>query len=299
MIELNIFKTKLELHFSFFLLVLMISFTGGSLFAGAAILFSFLHELVHGKVAKILGYTPEKISMGLFGGIIHIREEFIKPKDELVIHLSGPLFNLAVASILFGFASSTKFTNMDIAENWITSILWANLVLGLFNLMPFYPLDGGKIVRLYLAFFCGYGKAEKISRIFSLLFSLFLFLLGIYLVQYNVLNLMICALAINLYIARKQEYSFIFYKVSKNIEAGRIPDKSKIVVCKENLRAMKVVEAYKPLERRLFTIVNDKGSYKGQLSEEELLAGIFDCGVYADFSKLLDSKKKRNGEHHS
>ncbi|WP_156900451.1 site-2 protease family protein [Anaerovorax odorimutans] len=264
-----------------------------------SIIFSFLHELVHGKAAKCLGYTPEKISMGLFGGILHVREEFIKPKHEIIIHLCGPLFNIAVATLFYIITNYYIFMRIDFIRNLFVSILIANLILGIFNLMPFYPLDGGKIIKLYFAFFLGYGRAEKISRSFSLLFVFLLFILGIYLLQYNLFNIIICALAINLYIARRQENSFIFYKVSKDIESGIISNKSKIVVCKENFPAMKVIETYKPLERRLFTIVNDKGSYKGQLSEEELLQGIYDCGVYADFNKLLKSKKKRNGENHS
>lgn len=299
MLEVNILKIKLELHISLLILLIIIAFTGGGIFAVSSILFSFLHELVHGKIARKLGYHPEKISMGMFGGVLQIREDFIKPRDELMIHLSGPLFNLAIASVLYCILNSPKIEELAYAEVILTPVLIANLVLGIFNLMPFYPLDGGKIVKLYLAFFFGYGKAEKLSRFFSLIFSLSLFFLGLYLVQYNVLNIIICALAVNLYIARRQEYSFIFYKVSKNIEEGKIVDRSKIVVCKENIRAMKVVESYKPQERRIFTIVNDRGTYKGQLSEEELLAGIYDCGIYADFNKLLTSKKKRNGEYHS
>lgn len=284
MFTYNILGIKIELHYSFFLLLFLIILSGNSVFAASTAIFSLFHELVHDRVARLLGYTPEKISAGLFGGVLHIREVFIRPLDELMIHLSGPFSNLIFALIFYvGYLYSPY--------SWIEPIVLSNIILSLFNLMPFYPLDGGKIIGLYLAMFLGYGRSEKISKVFSIIFSLFLFLLGIYLVQYNVLNLLISALAINLFVVGKQDNSFILYKVTRNIEESK-KNKSRIVVCREDVKAIKILEKYKPLENRMFTIVNDKGSYKGQLSEEELLNGIYNCGIYADFSKLLDMKKK-------
>lgn len=254
-------------------------------------MFSFLHEFAHRAAGKYLGYSPEKISMGLFGGVLHIREGFVRPLDELLIHLAGPFFNIIMAAL---FYCAFLFYPLAIMETLVLS----NLVLGLFNLMPFYPLDGGKIVGLYLAIFLGYGRSEKISRVFSLLFSLFFFLLGIYLVQYSMLNLLISVLAVNLYIAAKQDNSFIFYRVSREIQQNKT-NRSRIVVVREGVSAMRILERYKPFENRWITVVNERGCYRGQLSEEELLDGVYHCGIYADFHKLLKhkKKKKRNGEN--
>ncbi len=282
MFSFNIWHTKVEVHFSLFIL-LFIAFIGDYIFAVSSMIFSFLHEFMHKKVAVLLGYSPEKISYGLFGGVLHLREGFVRPLDELLIHLSGPLFNILAAYILYGFY-------LHYYVLWLEPVIIANAVLAIYNLMPFYPLDGGKITDLYLAIFLGYGKSQKISRFFSLLFSVSLFLLGIYLVQYNVLNLFLCALAVNLYAARKQDNGFIFYKITRNIEEGK-SGTPQIVVCKEDMRAVKVIEQYKPMQNRMFTIVSDKGKYKGQLSETELLDGIYYCGIYADFTKLLNYKR--------
>ncbi|MEG1930309.1 MAG: site-2 protease family protein [Anaerovorax sp.] len=294
---------NLEIHYSYFILVGILLFGVNGNFVVSSALFSFLHELVHGGVAKKLGYTPEKISLGLFGGVLHLREGFLNPRDELFIHLAGPLFNLTLSLCLFLFVKFQFLLEDNLVETYLFPILVSNLILGIFNLMPFYPLDGGKILELYLAFFCGYGTAKRISQILSVIFSIFLFIFGIYLIQYNVLNSIICGLALNLYIAKKQENTFIFYKVSKNMEQSKDLEKnkknkrknkrSKLVVYREGQRAMKVIESYKPGDNHIFTIVNDHGSYKGQLTEEELLAGIYDCGVYADFGKLLELKKRK------
>ena len=140
---------------------------------------------------------------------------------------------------------------------WLESVILANVILALFNLMPFYPLDGGKITDLYLAMFLGYGRSQKISRLFSLVFSVFLFLLGLYLIQYSLMNVFLCALAVNLYIARKQDNSFIFYKITRNIEEEK-DGSPQIMVCKEDTKVIKVIERYKPMQNRMFTIVSDK-----------------------------------------
>ena len=284
MFRFQLFHTKVELHGSLFLLLLLIALSGNSIFAASSLMFSFLHELAHRATAIQLGYSPEKISYGLFGGVLHLREGFIQPVDELLIHLSGPFFNIVAAFLLYAFYQYYDYP-------WFEPMILANIILAIYNLMPFFPLDGGKIVDLYLAIFLGYGRSQNISRFFSLLFTVFLFLLGIYLVQYNVLNLFLSALAVNLYIARRQDNSFIFYKITRNIEDGIKNGNEKIVVCREDMKAIKIIERYRPLESRLFTIVTDKGKYKGQLTETELLNGIYYCGIYADFKRLLDFKR--------
>lgn len=292
MIQFYLKGIKTEIHYSFFLLIILVTLTGNSLIAFSSAFFSLIHELAHGIVAQTLGYHPEKISAGLFGGVLHLNETVIKPLDELWIHLAGPFFNILVATLFYG-------VSFFYSPNWVNELILCNLILGIFNLMPFYPLDGGKIISLYLTFFFGYGKAERFSQIFSQIFSVFLFFFGLYLVQYNVMNLLISALAVNLAIVTKEDNHFIFYKLTKHIESETKNPKPKMIICNQYLSAIKVLQAYRPDECRLFTIVNRNGSYKGQLSEEEVLSGIYDCGIYADFHKLLvwkRKKKQKNGE---
>jgi stage IV sporulation protein FB len=288
MFRLQVFGTKVEFHFSVFLLLLIIILSGNSVFAAASVLFSLLHEFAHQAMAVRLGYTPEKISFGLFGGVLHIREGFVKPRHELMIHLSGPFFNILTAVLLYGFY-------LYFYLPWLQPAILANAVLALYNLMPFYPLDGGKITDLYMAAFLGYGRSQKISRVFSLIFSVFLFLLGIYLVQYNVWNLFLSALAVNLYMARKLDNGFIFYKITRTMEDESKSGNPKLLICREDLKAVRIIERYKPMDNRLFTVVSSRGKYRGQLTEKELLNGIYYCGIYADFKTLLEYKRSLNG----
>ncbi|GAB1475328.1 hypothetical protein MASR2M70_01600 [Bacillota bacterium] len=132
-----------------------------------------------------------------------LKEGHIKPASELLIHSAGPFFNLVTALASYCIMMITGW-------EWVFEIIAANLIIALFNLMPFYPLDGGKLLKIYLTRFLGFRMGYDISRILSYLFSILLFLFGLYLVQYNLVNLIICALAVNLYIAGRDDgrYSF-------------------------------------------------------------------------------------------
>lgn len=289
MMTCEILGIRTEFHLSYFFLAAALILSGHSLLAASSMGFSFLHELAHAAAALMLGYTPQKISAGIFGGILHLRESVIRPRDQLIIHLAGPAFNVMAAALFFGVFLVLGHDDL----RWLLQLTTANLVLGLFNLMPFYPLDGGKLFNLYLAFFFGFARAERVSQFFSRLFSFSLFLLGIYLVKYNWMNLLISALGINLAIAEKDDHSFLFYKLTQTIEQGCAGQKEKIRVCRSDASALAILRSYRPQENRLFTIVDKKGSYKGQLTEDDVLSGIYQCGIYADFSRLLAWKREQ------
>lgn len=287
MISFQIFNTKVEVDGSILLLFIAAAASGQALFVVMTFIFSILHEFIHYMTASLFNYKSEKIAFGIFGGILYLKESFIKPVHELLIHVSGPLSNLIIAFVLINIY---KTNHSDI----IKDLIFINIILGAFNLLPFYPLDGGKIIRLYISFFLGYGRALKITTFFSGLFSFFLLIFGIYLVQYNLVNLLICAAAANIYFITRHEKSYIFYKIIKNIdESSRLHNQSKIIVCKTNMKIIKLLETYNPLHKRIFTVVNEKGNYRGQLSESDILNGIYNYGIYTDLDKLTEMKRRK------
>ncbi|MDO4553132.1 MAG: hypothetical protein Q4C22_06300 [Bacillota bacterium] len=192
---------QIQLHVSLLLLILLLTLAGQGGLALLTVFFTILHECCHGAAARALGYTPERITAGLFGGVLFLKEAFRPPAADLLIHLAGPFFNLASAALFFRIYLEQRLP-------WLELLIQINLALGLFNLLPFYPLDGGKVTELYLLRFFGSGVANGISRFFSLSFALFLFFLGIYLVQYSIINLLLSALALNLYLSFRRESSF-------------------------------------------------------------------------------------------
>ncbi len=206
MININFFGLRLHIHVTFLFLMSLLFWIGNWRLAIFSAAFSGMHECAHACTAKALGYTPERVSAGLFGGVLHLKEGYVKPADELLIHSAGPLSNLIMALAVYPFYLQTEWP-------WLYDVLAANIVLALFNLMPFYPLDGGKLTGVCIARLAGYSRAYCISKTFSVIFTLSLFILGLYLVQYNVVNLLICALAVNLFMAGREDSRYSFYRL--------------------------------------------------------------------------------------
>lgn len=180
--------------------ILLFSVIGKAEIFITALLFSFLHETAHLLIAKLLKYSPEKITVNMFGEVLHLKEGYILPEHEILIHISGPVFNLISALLFF-------LLYTDRAVDWFGTIAAVNSVLGLYNLLPFYPLDGGKIVFVYLKFFMDEKIALRLIFGFAKVFLIFNFFLGIYLVQYSLLNCLISLLSLNIYFSIIRETS--------------------------------------------------------------------------------------------
>jgi len=105
------------------------------------------HELGHSLVSNRLGLPVPRITLFIFGGIAQLSREPERPRDEFVIAVAGPLvsFMLALGFGALAWAGTVMIRPLLImAGQWLGMI---NLVLALFNLLPAFPLDGGRILR--------------------------------------------------------------------------------------------------------------------------------------------------------
>ena len=111
----------------------------------------YAHELAHALVARAFGIPVRTISLFLLGGMAHITRESPSPRAELAIALVGPVTSVVIG--LVGVVAS--LTLWDVAPPAAALGLWLatmNLPLGIFNLVPAYPLDGGRVLRGLLWF---------------------------------------------------------------------------------------------------------------------------------------------------
>jgi Zn-dependent protease/predicted transcriptional regulator len=123
-----------------------ISLLGAMLFFGSVL----VHELMHAFVARRRGFTVTDITLYLFGGATQANIESKGPADEFIVSIVGPLTSFGLA-ILFGIARATVLAVEDGALAGILGYLaWANTLLGVFNLLPGLPLDGGRVLRSVL-----------------------------------------------------------------------------------------------------------------------------------------------------
>jgi Zn-dependent protease/CBS domain-containing protein len=109
------------------------------------------HELAHAMVARAFGIPVRTISLFLLGGMAHITRESPSPRAELLIAVVGPAASLAVGLV----AALASLTLWDVAPPVAALGLWLammNIPLAIFNLVPAYPLDGGRVLRALLWF---------------------------------------------------------------------------------------------------------------------------------------------------
>lgn len=119
---------------------------------GAALLFFasvLAHELAHSLVALTQGIPVERITLFALGGLSALKRDATRPRDELVVALVGPLLSLVLGAALWATWSTLLRDDMTLGAI-VFYLAYGNLALGAFNLIPVYPLDGGRALRALL-----------------------------------------------------------------------------------------------------------------------------------------------------
>jgi Zn-dependent protease len=140
------------------------------------LIFSIIvHELGHAIAARKLNVPIERIHLFLFGGMAELRHRPLRPSDELLISLSGPLASLILALLLWPLMLLVK-PYFFVEYHVIQFILYVNLLLALFNMIPVYPLDGGRSMRaLFWKFTDNYYRSSvKMYRTGAMIIGLIL-----------------------------------------------------------------------------------------------------------------------------
>lgn len=156
-------------------MILLLSLYGKALLGIILFLSVLLHEFGHALVARKLGYRPVNITLFALGGLARIEGNLRNSGfKEAIYSVAGPLVNFIIAGIIFIFY--TIFPTLAASEILIWTFR-ANLILGIFNMLPIFPLDGGHILRSILSEYISFFKATYISAGIGLIFSIGLIIL--------------------------------------------------------------------------------------------------------------------------
>jgi Zn-dependent protease len=143
--------------------------------AAALLLFAsvLLHELAHALVAVGHGVSVGGITLHIFGGVSQLDSEPETPRAEFLIAIVGPLTSFAIAGIAHGLGRLvTAPSSADALAGYLAAV---NVVVGVFNLLPAFPLDGGRVLRA--ALWAWSGRLDSATRVASRIGSAFALLM--------------------------------------------------------------------------------------------------------------------------
>ncbi|MBT8236202.1 MAG: site-2 protease family protein [Bacteroidia bacterium] len=193
---------RIEVHWTFILLLIWVVFldirrggnTTSALLNIALILFLFvcvvLHELGHSLTARKFNISTKQITLLPIGGVASIEKMPENPKQELLVALAGPAVNVVLAFLLYLVVPIKTYLSLDPSnlENLLSApsfqtllfyLFVANVMLVVFNLIPAFPMDGGRVLRALLSFGMDRVKATDIAASIGQVFAVIFFVLGL------------------------------------------------------------------------------------------------------------------------
>jgi Zn-dependent protease len=196
--SINMFRVRgiqISLHFSFLLLLAYACDEGwkegglpGLYWSGGTVIALFccvvLHELGHSLTGISLGYRVRRIQLSLFGGVAEFDSIPRSPSKEILITVAGPAVNFAIAGILWGILKVAGNSVLLTTTPWgdfISTLATWNIWVALFNMIPAYPMDGGRIVRATLAMRMPYLKASYVALVIARVVTIIGAIIALYL----------------------------------------------------------------------------------------------------------------------
>ncbi len=287
------FGIPTRIHWTFWILILWIVYTNAS--QGAAgidtlwyILFVFaiftcvvLHELGHALAARRYGIGTRSITILPIGGVASLEKMPDRPVQELVVAIAGPMVNVLIAlalgvslsvsgSLSVGQETLEGMTRIE-ASNFLLAMFFVNIMLVIFNMIPAFPMDGGRVLRAILAMSMSKVKATEwavnVGKLFAILFVFWGFSSNPFLIF----------IALFIVISAQGELEMVrsaHFLHSRSIRDVVMKD---YTLLDENSPLSSAVEALLNGQEKQFLVANDR-EITGILTKNEIIQGLTKYG---------------------
>ncbi|MFH1305844.1 MAG: site-2 protease family protein [Candidatus Omnitrophota bacterium] len=294
----KIMGIDINIHVTFFLLLgfffLLFGLRGLALIIGV-FFFVTVHELCHSMAAAYFGIKVKRITLLPIGGVASMSSMPTKPHQEFIISLAGPLSNIFIVIAfyyplraflgqetlmypLLVMLGQAKFSG---PFNLLAHVYWINLVLAVFNMIPAFPMDGGRVLRAALSSRIGYEKgtaiAVRLGHIFALLFAYFGIVHG---------HIFLLVIAVFIYMAASSEGLQVRiegtiknYSV-KDVLAGNFVS----VRCSTSLS--KMLELMFHTHQEDYPVIED-GKFQGFVTRRSIMRGLHEKGGDTAASEIM------------
>ena len=274
---------QLRIHITFLLLIGWLALgyysSGGSAAAASQVIVILLlfvcvvlHEFGHALAAKSFGINTPDITLLPIGGVARLERMPEEPKQELIIATAGPAVNVIIALCLFlvvGARGNLDPRSAMQSGDLLVNLLTVNVLIVLFNLLPAFPMDGGRVLRALLATRLNYARATQIAATIGQGCAFVFGFIG--LMQGNPFLIFI---ALFVYIGASQEAALAQMKdVSR-----RFPVSAAMVrefrTLPETATLQEAVDALLATSQHDFPVVDGKGNVAGVLTRHDLIAAL-------------------------
>ncbi len=293
------FGIKVSVHWTFSLLIawiVLISVGRGLefqqilmhiVFVLALFVCVVLHELGHSLAAIRLGGQVDSITLLPIGGMAHLSKMPEKPKDEFLVSAAGPMVNVVIAAILWIYIAifqTVDFEKMEFeaitVHNFPVMLLAANLFIVAFNLIPAFPMDGGRLFRSLLSIRMSRLKATRIAKDIGQIFAIIFIIAGLF------FNPFLVIIGFFILLGAKGEYEMIKYQeILQDYTVNDIV-KTEYAELDEEKTLGHAAERLVKISDNGF-VIKSGNDFKGILSKNDLINGLNSHGKELKIKDLV------------
>ena len=298
----RLFGIDVFVHWTFSLLIAFIIFRGvraeysaqelvwSVLFILLLFFIVVLHELGHSLTARRFGIPTRNITLLPIGGVASLEKMPEKPKEELLVALAGPLVNVVLAIVLYFFISipSEEILVDKMSEpinpgNIVLYLFIVNIILAVFNMIPAFPMDGGRVLRAMLSIKIKRHKATVIAARIGQVLAVFFIIGGFYGNPFLIL--------IGLFIIFGAQAEAQHTKTNYMLKGATLSD-----VLMQNYETLQSSDSIKVAIQKLLDgqsknfLVLDENNYPvGTLDRESMIKSISENGVEIDVASCMNA----------
>ena len=293
----RIFGINFRIHVTFFLLLFFV-FTSvlneqglvgavlATLFICAVFVCVMIHEIGHSLIARCFGKQARSITLLPIGGVAAMEEIPEKPAQEIAMSLVGPLINVVIAGILYLFVG--QWTGIAAPNLYPASVLTffaqligVNIMLAIFNLIPAFPMDGGRVLRGILAMKMDYVRATSVAVFIGQAVATVFIFFGIF------FNWWLALIGVFLYMGAGSEKQYVRFRSFLH----QVPVSQVMITDFRSLHPDEVLsgvlERFYHGSQEDFPVIGETG-LEGILTRDHILAGIRDKGLGVRVGDVMD-----------
>ena len=290
----RLFGGKFSVHPLFFAVGIWHAFTGQLPLFVISALVALIHEYAHALVAQGIGYELQRVVLMPYGATLDLDFQDVAPKDEIAVALAGPLCNFACAALFLAvwwcFPETYAYTD---------TAFYASLAVGVVNLLPAYPLDGGRVLRsvLQVQFLkrmppkSAEKRALRVCRLVTLSFAAlcvfaFVFALcnGVAAVTLAVFALFLAVGALPQSKTRELAYRKLDFSVSDALKRGVLVKRVAVTADCTVKRALRFLSRGEYL---VLDVYDENEKFRGELTQNELARAFLKTNLYAKLGDFV------------